>query len=556
MRFNCLKLFSLFLGVIFFAVANLQAQQVVRVYMSDGSTVVYDRVDSLVCTVEEQEIYADDKIYRTSISEVDSVVYNFTPVVTTGQLIDLGLSVKWAGWNVGATSPEEYGGYYAWGELEEKDDYSQNSYLYWDKDKKECQFIGNNICATQYDVARAKWGGSWRMPTLAECQELIDNCKWEWITYNGVNGQKVTGPNGNSIFLPAAGFFPILGMDYKGFKGYCWPGTLYVNDNNNAYFLDFSSNGPMWYHCNRYLGHSVRPVSGELKIEPSVSTRNAISITANSAILEGFIEGTDISSDYHYGFLYSTDSDLLSEGLDVRVASHQDGIYTCSLSNLKENTTYYYCAYLSVDGQYTYGIVRSFTTEKKKDEITPGQMVDLGLSVKWAGWNVGASRPEEYGGYYAWGELEEKSDYSLNTYQYYDQANKAYQFIGDNISGTQYDVARTQWGGNWRMPTKEEFQELVDRCDWEWAKYNGVSGQKVIGPNGNSIFLPAAGYRHGQHFSYRGSDGHYWMGDFYRDDSKNAYFLYFYYGYEHWNYDYRFDGFSVRPVFDEIKHEF
>lgn len=188
--------------------------------------------------------------------------------------------------------------------------------------------------------------------------------------------------------------------------------------------------------------------------------------------------------------------------------------------------------------------------------VTPGQQVDLGLSVKWAGWNVGATSPEEYGGYFAWGELEEKSDYSVDTYQYYDQANKVYQFIGDNISGTQYDVARTQWGGNWRMPTKEEFQELVDRCDWEWAKYNGVSGQKVIGPNGNSIFLPAAGYRFGRNFSYRGSDGHYWMGDFYRDDSKNAYFLYFYYGYEHWNYDYRFDGFSVRPVFDEIKHEF
>lgn len=551
MRFNCLKLFSLFWGLIFFVVANLQAQQVVHVYMSDGSTAVYDRVDSLVCTLEEQEIYADGKIYRTSISEVDSVVYNLTTVVTPGQLVDLGLSVKWAGWNVGATSPEEYGGYYAWGELEEKDDYSQNSYLYWDKEKKECQFIGNNICATQYDVARAKWGGSWRMPTLAECQELIDNCKWEWITYNGVNGQKVNGPNGNSIFLPAAGFFPILGMDYKGFKGYCWPGTLYVND-NNAYFLDFSSNGPMWYHCNRYLGHSVRPVSGELKIEPSVSTLNAISITENSAILEGFIEGIDISSDYHYGLLYSTDSDLLSEGLNVRVESHHDGFYTCSLSDLKENTTYYYCAYLFVDGQYTYGVVRSFTTEKKKDEITPGQMVDLGLSVKWAGWNVGASSPEEYGGYYAWGELLEKTDYNEDTYQYYYQYYdeekgewiSKWIFIGNHISGTQYDVARAEWGGSWRMPTLAECQELVENCSWTWITYKGVNGQKVTGPNGNSIFLPAAGSYGGYDQGYSGC---YWLDTLY-GYSHYAYCLGFQNDAAHWLGGYRSNGHPIRPV--------
>ena len=163
--------------------------------------------------------------------------------------------------------------------------------------------------------------------------------------------------------------------------------------------------------------------------------------------------------------------------------------YTYSLSGLKDNTTYYYCAYFSVDGQYTYGDVRSFTTEKKKDEITPGQMVDLGLSVKWAGWNVGASRPEEYGGYYAWGELEEKSYYDYDNYQYTD-SNGEFIYIGNNISGTIYDVAHVKWGGSWRIPTLTEVQELMDKCHWEEVTYRNISGQKVVGPNGNSIFLP------------------------------------------------------------------
>ena len=201
-----------------------------------------------------------------------------------------------------------------------------------------------------------------------------------------------------------------------------------------------------------------------------------------------------------------------------------------------------------VDGQYTYGDVRSFTTEKKKDEITPGQMVDLGLSVKWAGWNVGASRPEEYGGYYAWGELYEKSDYNWYTYQYYDQENDKYIFIGNNISGTQYDVARVKWGGSWRMPTIAECQELIDKCTWKWTTYNGANGYKLTGPNGNSIFLPAAGYRNGTSVDAQGSYGLYRSGSLYEGDSYLACYLSFGHGYAGWYSNDRNYGLSVRPV--------
>lgn len=145
-------------------------------------------------------------------------------------------------------------------------------------------------------------------------------------------------------------------------------------------------------------------------------------------------------------------------------------------------------------------------------EITPGKEVDLGLpsGTIWAGWNVGASSPEEYGGYYAWGEVVVKRNYSTKTYKYYNKRTKKNIEIGENISGTKYDVARQKWGNSWRMPTKEEFEELDSECSWEWGEYKGVIGQKITGPNGNSIFLPAAGRQAGVKRDLIGKFGTYW----------------------------------------------
>ena len=281
---------------------------------------------------------------------------------------------------------------------------------------------------------------------------------------------------------------------------------------------------------------------------PEVITLPTFYVSESSAVLSGEVSGiSGSSSDCRYGFFYGTSSVPSVGGREIWIGSNRDGSYTYSLSGLKDNTTYYYCAYLSVGGQYTYGDVRSFTTEKKKDEITPGQIVDLGLSVKWAGWNVGASSPEEYGGYYAWGELYEKSDYDWDTYQYRGQKNYECIFIGNDISGTQYDVARAQWGGSWRIPTLAECQELLDKCTWTWTTYNGVAGKKVTGPNGNSIFLPAAGCRRDTSVDDQGSHGGYWSGTlYYSDTACHLDFLNGYYA--DWGEYLRYYGFSVRPV--------
>lgn len=176
------------------------------------------------------------------------------------QAIDLGLpsGTKWASCNVGANKPEEYGDYYAWGETTTKKEYTDDNYLYY-KNGKYLN-IGADISGTQYDVARAKWGGKWRIPTKDEVEELVDNCKYEWTTLNGVKGGKFTGPNGNSIFLPAAGFRRYGGLYSAGERGLYWSSTQDPDYSYYAYALYFRSGRAGWYDYDRRLGQSVRPV--------------------------------------------------------------------------------------------------------------------------------------------------------------------------------------------------------------------------------------------------------------------------------------------------------
>ena len=141
--------------------------------------------------------------------------------------------------------------------------------------------------------------------------------------------------------------------------------------------------------------------------------------------------------------------------------------------------------------------------------------VDLGLSVMWATCNVGATKPEEYGDHFAWGETTPKEEYNTNTYQYYDQLTGQYTKYGsDNLTmlEPEDDAAHINWGSEWRMPTKEDMNELIDKCTWTWTQYNGIDGYEVTGTNGNSIFLPAAGYKGSGGPSYpAGEYGLYWL---------------------------------------------
>lgn len=216
--------------------------------------------------------------------------------------------------------------------------------------------------------------------------------------------------------------------------------------------------------------------------------------------------------------------------------------------------------YELVDSIVTYNYGEDVEDELVTPPATDVRAVDLGLSVKWASCNVGAESPEEYGGYYAWGETEEKSDYSLSTYQWCNGiSNSLTKYCTDSSYGTvdkkttldsEDDVAHVKWGGNWRMPTRAEQDELRNSCTWSCTSVNGVNGYRVTGPNGNSIFLPAAGYRNGEVVCERGSHGYYGSATLY-DNISNcnyAYFLYFNIGDYDWRGSYRNNGLSIRPV--------
>ena len=190
-------------------------------------------------------------------------------------------------------------------------------------------------------------------------------------------------------------------------------------------------------------------------------------------------------------------------------------------------------------------------TSKIKNEINGHEYVDLGLpsGLKWATCNVGASKPEEYGDYFAWGEHTPKLEYSEKTYEHIKKGflgiNK-YVALGDISGNAQYDAARSNWGGSWRLPTSGEMEELKENCTWIWTTQGGKRGYKVTGPNGNSIFLPAAGYRYGTSLDYAG--GRYWNSTPYGSDTDYAYYLYFNSSLQLVGWGYRYYGRSVRPV--------
>ncbi len=169
--------------------------------------------------------------------------------------------------------------------------------------------------------------------------------------------------------------------------------------------------------------------------------------------------------------------------------------------------------------------ISKITFEEETDDPSKVEAVDLGLSVKWASCNVGAARPEAFGDYYAWGETETKEVYNATTYKFYNLEWGIVTKIGHDIAGTQYDVAKRKMGDEWRMPTRDEWVELLQSCTVERVTINGVTGFRCTADNGNSIFLPSAGRlydKEGQaQNGYENVSGFYWTSQVAEDDQYN-----------------------------------
>lgn len=382
------------------------------------------------------------------------------------EYVDLGLSVMWATCNVGASSPEDYGAYFTWGETQPKSSYTKNSS---ETVGKAMDDISGN---SRYDVARSQWGESWRLPTKSEFQALRDKCTWIWTSQGGISGYRVTSKeNGNAIFLPAAGKYMGPVLDSKGEEGDYWSSSPFEDDSNYAHKLSFDDDS---YYVNwdqRFHGYTVRPVK-----EITVSRTEPITQPLITSLAETSAKESLSATGMHQGYGY----------------------------------------------------------------------VDLGLSVMWATCNVGSSTnsPSDYGHYFAWGEIRPKENYTKVN-------NKTRGKSIDIYNAVEYDAARTNWGGNWRLPTQMEFLELKDHCVWEWTTLNGNLGYKVTSmKNGNSIFLPFAGSCIGKgHWSGRNNYGCYWSSTPNSYNKDEVYCLLCRYGeiQPDWS-NRRYDGHTIRPV--------
>lgn len=257
MKKQLVSILILIICVVFSGTA-VMAQGVI-VYKKDGGQikVPYANLDSVVTYCQQEEVVQNE-------------------VIQGHECVDLGLSVKWATCNVGADSPEDYGDYFAWGETTTKSDYDWDTYKWckgtYDTMTKYCtvrdygKWDGKEVLTTSDDAATVKWGSKWRMPTKEELEELEEKCTFTLSTPNGVSGCKVTGPNGNSIFLPFAGYIDGITPKDRGEEGYYWSKSLDKDYNSMAkyfrvYIYNDHARGSVYWSESREYGLTIRPVT-------------------------------------------------------------------------------------------------------------------------------------------------------------------------------------------------------------------------------------------------------------------------------------------------------
>ena len=248
-----------------------------------------------------------------------------------------------------------------------------------------------------------------------------------------------------------------------------------------------------------------------------------------------------------------------SHSIDATVT----GFLSVTLTGLTPDTTYYVRAYAVTDYGLAYGEELSFTTDNAGGGGGDYDYVDLGLpsGLLWATCNVDADTPEAYGDYFAWGETQPKSNYSWSTYQhcngsqnkltkYCNNSNYGNNGYTDNLTTLlpEDDAATANWGSDWRMPTQEEFQELLDNTTSTIIWQNGVRGILFTASNGNSLFLPEAGYCNNDNFYFANVDGVYWSSSIKTDNPRYAWSFFFEVGNISMSQSYRCYGRSVRPV--------
>ncbi|MCQ2161595.1 MAG: hypothetical protein MJY97_11010 [Bacteroidales bacterium] len=485
--------------------------------------------------------------------------YPVRPVMPKGsgniEYVDLGLSVKWATCNLGATKPEDYGDYYAWGETETKTEYTLNNYTF--NSYPETLPLAN-------DAANKKWGDKWRMPTAKECQELIDECTWIRTAVNGKKGFKITGKNGNSIFLPAAGWWYNAGTTNQEVDGSYATSSYSPDDDRHSLILFCTSDrGEFISGGNRFIGCTIRPV-----YDIAISDASSITVTPTDLDFGTVKVGSSATASFTITNTGSTAASVSISAPSAPVTSNVSGTITLNSTEMKTVTlTYSPKEKGSVGGRISVvsgGNTTNVRYSGNAEESTGGysyEYVDLGLSVKWATCNLGATKPEESGYYFAWGELEPREINSgWGTYKWCNGTDNTftkynwrsdYGPVVDNklVLDLEDDAAHVLLKGNWRMPTWPEWHELIENCTWTQVEINGVPGllaqSRVTGFTDKSVFFP----------KNVGGTGFFWTSSMIYDTTSRTTPMMAIAGIvtEYWagnSWYYRYDIHNIRPVYE------
>ena len=369
--------------------------------------------------------------------------------------------------------------------------------------------------------------------------------------------------------LPAGNGNPEIGIEIReAGSEYSYPYRKTTTSlTGNFFMVEFVSLNPSTeYEYRSFVEYGGLTHYGEYR---TFTTKQVYNVTSTGTVSDVTSRSVTITSGVKLSSIDERDDIQVGVAYSTRkTALHRDSVFSSkttyvsdedefavTLNGLSSNTTYYYASFTLLEDEYAFSDVKNFTTE---ENLTTGiinghEWVDLGLpsGLMWATCNVGASSPEEYGDCFAWGETTTKSSYYGSNSTTYGLSTSTLQSRGiidsDGNLTAAYDAATANWGGSWRMPTIGEMRELFDNCTCTWSTQNGVDGREFIGPNGNSIFLPAAGCRYATDLVNAGSSGYYWSVTPY-SGSYRAYYLYFYSDGCDWGYFDRDYGQAVRPV--------
>ena len=414
-----------------------------------------------------------------------------------GEFVDLGLSVKWSTHNQYQSAKTRYGNYYNW---------------------------------SRATNARTSTGA--RIPSKAEWQELIDNCIWRWTFQDGVSGylltSKVKGYKGNSIFIPAAGYWKDDHVEDLSSFGRYWTSTPVTSpDCQTAYSIYFQEGNIRWKADKKEYGNSIRmvmPLSvrevAGISFEKSRYTMQQHTLARlNVTVSE---EARNVNSACRWTSADESVARVTDDGLIVAV-----GPGRCIVR------------------AEAFGKRAECTVSVIKHDV---EFVDMGLDVLWATSNIGADKPSDYGDFFAWAEIEPKETYLRGNYRYasyvnpYSEVNTKYNqesvgypiydFEDDTVIYPSVtlepsdDVASVLSGGEWRMPTSRDFRELADNSRQDTVAVNGVNGilftSTVPGYEGNSIFIPFGGMMDRDEPVGRGERGLIWTSNLSENDADYA----------------------------------